>query len=77
MRAMCRDRVCIVKKARVNFDQRRKCSRICLQGLADCLSLKDVGTGPSAEAVPTTTLGVLLQPRPWGLVVSTNDIVSP
>jgi hypothetical protein len=74
---MCRDRVCIVKKAQVDFDQHRQCSRICLQGLADCLSSTDVGTDSSAEAVPTTTLAVLLQPRPWGLVISTNSIDSP
>jgi hypothetical protein len=77
MRAMCRDRVCIVKKAKVNFHQRRECLRILLQGFADCRSSKDVGTDQSAEAVPTTTLGLLLQPRPWGLVMSTNKIDSP
>ena len=77
MRAMCRDRVCIVKKAKVNFHQRRECLRILLQGFADCRSSKDVGTDQSAEAVPTTTLGLLLQPRPWGLDISANNVDFP
>ena len=77
LRAMCRDRVCIVKKAKVNFHQRRECLRILLQGFADCRSSKDVGTDQSAEAVPTPILDNLLQPRPWGLDISTNDIGFP
>jgi len=77
LRAMCRDRVSIVEKRTSTFHRRWQWSRICLQGFAACLSSKDGGTDPSAEAVPTPILDNLLQPRPWGLDISTNNIGFP
>lgn len=74
LRAMCRDRVYIVEKRTSTFHRRWQCSRICLQGFAACLSSKDGGTDLCAEAVPTPILDNLLQPRPWGLDISTNNV---